>query len=140
MGRTFRLFAALAITSAVTGLALRADTRDLGDAEALSALSGAYWYRLPNSTIDWRLIITSGGRFNLHLGGCFGSSEVNDGNVAYRDGVLTLDPRIPMNQGNGIATTFIPILRQGRVYLVEPDRLFELTEAGEGFFVMEGEI
>jgi hypothetical protein len=140
MGRRSRLFAALAITSAVTGLALRADSLDLGDPEALSELSGSYWYRVPNSTMNYRLIITSAGRFNLHLGGCFGSSEINQGNVAFRDGVLELYPRAPMYQGSDISTTLIAIQRQGRVYLVEPERLFEFTDAGEGVFVMEGGI
>lgn len=82
------------------------------------------------STTSHTLIISREGRFTLIESGCFGSSEVNRGSVAYRGGILRLDPTLPVGAGfTSESRGMIPVRFGGRVYLVGVDRVTEFTNA-----------
>jgi hypothetical protein len=118
MTRNSCLTATLAVSVALLGLSLRADTDS--DATAASEWAGEYWYFPVNSSMNMRLIITSGSRFSLIMGGCFGSSEIDSGRVAYRNGALLLGPRLPV---------LVPTRLGRRLYLVGADRVAEFAGA-----------
>ncbi len=98
------------------------------------------------------LVITPESRFKLTQGSCFGSSEINRGNVTYRDGVLMLDPRIPDAQALGHESdALIPVRWDERLYLVGANRIAEFARTIErdpqvcrhhcqGFFVRESDL
>lgn len=151
MGACIRSTLALVVTAAVFGLALRADARTF-EADSASQWAGAYWLSDPNSTMTLLLIITPESEFGLTEGGCFGSSQINHGRVTYRDGMLRLDPKLPVEQGfTSESTTMIPITFREKRYLVGTNRVGEFvatTHGGigdcggacPGFFVREGDL
>jgi hypothetical protein len=151
MSTTIRSTLALALTATVFGLALRADARTF-EADSASEWAGAYWLSEPNSTMTLQLVITPESEFRLFMGGCFGSSQVNHGSVRYRDGMLQLNPKIPVGQGFTFESrTMIPINFREKRYLVGTDRVGEFvatTHGGSGdcngacpgFFVRESDV
>jgi hypothetical protein len=142
---------ALVLTSAVFGLALRADARTF-EADSASAWAGAYRLNQPNSSMTQELIITPESGFQLIEGGCFGSFPVNHGSVTYRNGVLELNPKFPVEQGSTFESgKLLPISFREKRYLVSADRVGEFvatTHGGSGdcagacagFFVRESDM
>lgn len=128
MNKRNQLVIACVLTSAVFGLALRADSLSPHDRDSAAEWAGIYWYRVPNSTMDYRLIILAKSRYRLILGGCFGSSELDHGDVTYRDGILKLHPRDPVESGF-ISTTLVPVRRDSGLYLVNAEYSF-VRESG----------
>jgi hypothetical protein len=129
MGRKFQV---LLVTMAfpVFCLGMRADV----SAPPYSAAewAGAYTYRVQSSTMVYRLVITQDSRFKLVLGGCFGSSEINHGAVAYRDGALILRPGLPADQDSlHEPSRMIPVRSGSRLYLFaeEPFVQFKRDDA-----------
>ncbi len=122
---------AVVITAAAFGLTLRADANI--NFHSAAEWAGAYLFHHPNSTAYLRLVITPAGRFKLILGGCFGTSEFNQGSVAYRDGTLHLDPVRPLEKGSMFeSTALIPMRWDNRLYLVDVERVGEFSRANEG--------
>src|SRR6186713_853414 len=87
----------LALAIPVLILGMSADVSAPPDSAAEWA--GVYTYSPQSSTMVYRLVITRDGQFRLVLGGCFGSSEINRGSVAWRDGALILRPQL---RGHGV--------------------------------------
>lgn len=113
---------ALTLASAVSGLTLRSDAR-APEADSAAEWAGAYSLNPSSSTMSLDLVITADSRFRLKMVGCFGTNEVERGNVAYRDGLLFLkagstDPgQIPLG-----SRVLIPVRHEERLYLVTSDR------------------
>ena len=122
-----RTVLALALILAVPGFALRADARIRDSA---SQWAGAYHLHWPSSTASYSLVISPGSRFTLTEIGCFGNSEVSHGSVAYRDGVLLLDPSPAAAEGFvSLLRTMVPVRWDGVLYLVDEDRVTNFASA-----------
>ena len=151
MNRHLYKVLALVVTSAVFSLALRADARTF-EADSAAEWAGAYYYHHPNMTLSMSLVITPDSRFNLTMTGCWSTSVVNHGSVAFRDGVLQLHPELPVEQGFTFESkSMIPVRFREKQYLVGVDRIgeFVATTAGgnadcrghcQGFFVRESDL
>lgn len=125
----FRNPLTLTLAVVVCGLALRADADRL---DLASEWAGSYGYDVPNSSMSFRLVISPGSRFNMSMGGCFGRSEVTHGSVAYREGFLMFEPgpsaaaEFPLE-----SNAFIPVRRDGRLYLVGTHRVWSYAQAAQ---------
>jgi hypothetical protein len=130
MSSGIRKVLGLVLTLAVFGLSLRADSRTPFEADAVAEWAGTYGYHRTNSTMSLSLVISPEGRFTAFMGGCFGNFEVNHGSVAYRDAMLLLDPKLPIERGfTWESPAMIPVRFRGRVYLVGADRASEFANA-----------
>ena len=124
-------FAAVALTlaSAVSGLALRSDSRSF-EAGSAAEWVGSYELDHASSTLSYRLIISAGNRFSLESIGCFGTHEAARGGVSYRNGMLTLQPVLAKDELFVLGTPIlIPVHHDGHLCLVEGDRGLEFLEA-----------
>ena len=110
------------MVSAVTGLALRADSRDLADIEAAGAWAGSYWFSELNSTMSFRLVIAPDSGYTLYMSGCFNTSVESRGIVTYRHGLLRLYPRESAPGGDFTPDTLVPMKQGERLYLVDAAR------------------
>jgi len=115
------LLPALAFTTFCLGM--RADV----SAPPYSAAewAGAYTYRPQPSTMVYHLVISPDSRFKLVLGGCFGSSEINHGTVAWRDGELILRPQRPERGFMGASSRMIPVRSGAQLYLFVDEPLVQ---------------
>ncbi len=91
MRRALGAVVALTLASGVSGLTLRSDAR-APEADSAAEFAGTYWLSPPNFTGSWRLVISADSRFRMTSTGCFGTSEIGRGFVAYHDGLLFLKP------------------------------------------------
>jgi hypothetical protein len=122
MRRTSFVIVALVLTSAVSGLTLRSDAR-APEADSAAEWAGVYALSPSSSSMSMDLVITDDSRFRLSMAGCFGTSEVERGSVAYHKGLLYLKPsstdvpHFPLG-----SKILIPVRHEGQLYLVTSDR------------------
>jgi hypothetical protein len=152
MRRTSLALIALTLASAVSGLTLRSDAR-APEADSAAEWAGAYSLSPSNSTMIMDLVITADSRFRLKMVGCFGTSEVERGSVAYRDGLLYLKPGGAEHELSPLGSNvLIPVRHEGRLYLVTSDRAAAFlnamftgrancyVEGCESFFVRDSDV
>jgi hypothetical protein len=152
MRRTFGAVVALTLASAVSGLTLRSDAR-APEADSAVEWAGAFSLDPVNGTGSLHLSISTDSRFRLTSAGCFGTSEIARGGVAYHDGLLHLKPGPTFqDQLPSGAKVLIPVRHDGRLFLVTSDRAAAFLnamftgrvncyeEGCESFFVRDSDV